>query len=248
MAKYKLELNKKISAIISGFLTSKSNDTEQSPWVSEKEIQNDSPQQSASKQPLSSSLLPQQAANPSTGKVSKQPPAAGSAVKTSGQISQGQNNKQIKNKLSTAKNGVDPNKNKKMAIVMAVLLLVFIFVFVRAAKPLSPATASAGNLANANVGKGTEITEKNIKWRTPEVYPSTLRDPMQPDSSSAGQGYSGNLIVKGIMYSNDRSSAVISDRIVHQGEKVSGATVVKINKNNVELEMNDKTWTQEVQR
>jgi hypothetical protein len=250
MAKYKLELNKKISAIISGFLTSKNNDTEQLPLASEKEIQNNiAPQQPVPKQSLSPSLSPQQAANPSAGTViSKQPTAAGSVVKTSGQISQGQNSKQIKNKLSTAKSGIDSNKNKKMAIVMAVLLLVFIFVFVWATKSLSPPTADAHSSANANVGKGAEITGKNINWRVPDVYPSTLRDPMQPDSSSAGQGYSGDLIVKGIMYSTDRPSAVISDRIVHQGDKVSGATIVTINKNNVEFEMNDKKWTQEVQR
>ena len=250
MAKYKSELNKKISAIISGFLISRNNDTEQLPLVPEKEIQNNiSPQQPVPKQPLSPSLSPQQAANPSAGAViSKQPPAAGSAVKTSGRISQSQNSKQIKNKLSPAKSGVDSNKNKKMAILMGVLLFVLIFVIVRATKQFSPKTADARNSADANVGRGAGIAEKNINWRIPEVYPSTLRDPMQLNSSPAGQEDSGNLIVKGIMCSEDRPSAVIDDKIVHQGDKVSGATVVKINKNNVEFEMDGKKWTQEVKR
>jgi hypothetical protein len=255
MAKYKSELNKKISAIISGFLISRNNDTEQSPSISEKEIQNNlSPQQSVPKQPLSPSLSPQQAANPSAGAVvSKQPPAAGSAVKSSGQISQGQRGKQIKNKLSSAKSGVDSNKNKKMAIVMGVLLLVFIFVIVRTTKQLSPNTATASNSAKANVGRGTGIAEKNINWQMPEVYPSTLRDPMQLNLLPAGQEDSNSSsrslpIVKGIMCSVDRPSAVIDDKIVHQGEKVSGATVVKINKNSVEFEMDGKKWTQEVKQ
>ena len=252
MAKYKSELSKKISSIISGFLISRNSDTEQS--SSEKEVQNDiSPQQPVLQQTLSPSLSPQQTNNLSAGAVvSKQPPITGSAVKTSGRISQSQNSKQIKNKLSPAKSGVDSNKNKKMAIVMGILLFVFIFVIVRATKQLSPNTATASYSANANVGKGAGIAEKNINWQMPEVYPSTLRDPMQLYLSPAGQEDSNSssvsLIVKGIMCSVDRPSAVIDDKIAHQGDKVSGATIVKINKNNVEFEMDGKKWTQEVQR
>jgi hypothetical protein len=35
--------------------------------------------------------------------------------------------------------------------------------------------------------------------------------------------------------------------IVHVGSKVAGATVTKINKDDVEFEINGKKWTQKVQ-
>jgi type II secretory pathway component PulC len=70
-----------------------------------------------------------------------------------------------------------------------------------------------------------------------------------PVKIETDQAESGNLIklsVKSILYSEDGSSAVIDNRIVHEGERVRGAKVMKINKDTVEFEMNGKTWTQEV--
>ncbi|GAI39939.1 unnamed protein product, partial [marine sediment metagenome] len=60
-------------------------------------------------------------------------------------------------------------------------------------------------------------------------------------------GTSG-LIVKGIVYNEDNSSAVIGVQIVHEGDKVSGVTIIKINEKSVDFEMNGKRWTQKVQR
>jgi hypothetical protein len=172
------------------------------------------------------------------------------------------NFKQIKDKLFPAKTGINANKaaaspfaaksesdsrNKKMAILMSVLIVVFIFIIVRVIKT-SPGSANAQVSAKANGKNSAGVGEKKIKWEIPDVYPKTLRDPMQAKSPVAGQEGSGNLIIKGIMYSKDRPSAVINDQIVHQGNKILGAVVVKINKNNVEFEMDGKNWTQEVQR
>ncbi len=172
------------------------------------------------------------------------------------------NFEQIKNKLFPAKTGIDAdkaaaapfaaksesdNRNKKMAILMAILIVIFIFVIVRTIKS-SPGSANAQVSANANVKGSAGAGEKKIKWQLPDVYPKTLRDPMQTNAPIAGQEGSGNLIVKGIMYSKDRPSAVINDQIVHQGNKILGAVVVKINRKNVEFEMDGKNWTQEVQR
>jgi hypothetical protein len=72
---------------------------------------------------------------------------------------------------------------------------------------------------------------------------------MQFGSVTVGQAEAGGLIaVKGIVYSKDNPSAVIGSQIVHEGDKVSGATIVKINEKSVDFEMNGKKWTQKVQR
>jgi len=56
-----------------------------------------------------------------------------------------------------------------------------------------------------------------------------------------------NLSVKGIVYDKDKPAAIIGTQIVHEGDRISGATVVKITKNSVEFEMNGKKWTQNIQ-
>jgi type II secretory pathway component PulC len=66
-------------------------------------------------------------------------------------------------------------------------------------------------------------------------------------ATTVDQDEPGGLIVKGIVYSEDSSFAIIGTEIVHEGGTVSGATVVKINPDSVEFEMNGKRWTQKVQ-
>jgi hypothetical protein len=55
------------------------------------------------------------------------------------------------------------------------------------------------------------------------------------------------LVVKGIIYNERNPSALVGTDIVHEGDKISGITVVKITQNSVEFEMNGKKWTQHVQ-
>lgn len=55
------------------------------------------------------------------------------------------------------------------------------------------------------------------------------------------------LTVMGIVYNQDRPSAIIGSAIAHQGDKVSGATVVKISRDSIEFEANGVTWMQRVQ-
>lgn len=56
------------------------------------------------------------------------------------------------------------------------------------------------------------------------------------------------LVVKGIAYSKSNASALIGGEVVHEGDTVSGAQVVKITRDTVEFEMNGTTWTQGVSR
>jgi hypothetical protein len=57
-----------------------------------------------------------------------------------------------------------------------------------------------------------------------------------------------SLIVTGIIYSDNNPSAVVSKKIVHEGDTVSGATIIKINRAAVEFEKNGVKWTQAVQQ
>ncbi len=137
-------------------------------------------------------------------------------------------------------------RSKKMLMIMPVLLIVFIFAVSRAFK--SPASCSA-TVVNS-VGGANEQTNFNgkVNWPVPDLLPENLRDPTQANCSSSNTDNSGDIIVKGIMYSIDKPAAVINEKIMHQGEEIAGVKIVKINQGNIEFEKDGKRWTQEVQR
>jgi len=151
----------------------------------------------------------------------------------------------ISNKLFTPKPGVDVKKQKMMAVVIPVLFIVMIFVFSKILRSPSRGVAKPelNGLSNA-----TAAVDKRQQWQIPELYPESLRDPMQFNAVDAASITRGLVVVRGIVYSEDNPSAVVSNEIVHEGDEIAGATVVKINKNSVEFEMNGKTWTQKVER
>lgn len=57
----------------------------------------------------------------------------------------------------------------------------------------------------------------------------------------------GNLIVKGILYNEDNPSAIVNNQIVYEGDKISGAAIIKINRGSVEFEVK-KRWPIKSQR
>ena len=155
---------------------------------------------------------------------------------------------QVKNKLFEARPGVDPTRQKVMVVLVPALAIVLIVALFYVLND-GPGSAAAGeteqSLANTNAG--------GIKWEIPEPYPMTLRDPMQIASLSTTQTeeqkpQTGQIVVKSILYSQGNPSAVVGSEIVHQGDIVLGATVVKIDENTVEFEKDGKRWTQEVLR
>jgi cation transport ATPase len=54
-------------------------------------------------------------------------------------------------------------------------------------------------------------------------------------------------VVNGILYSEDKPSAVVGDQIIHEGDILRYFNVVRIYKDKVEFEKNDKRWTQSIE-
>ena len=151
---------------------------------------------------------------------------------------------QIKNKLLAPKAGVGAHRQKAMVILVPVLFIIMIFVFTRVFSTPSRVTAQPAGSGPM----GAVASPKDIDWQIPEPYPTTLRDPMQIGSTGTTAVQTSELVVKGIVYSEDNPSAVVGNEIVHEGEEVMGAIVVKINSDSVVFKMNDKEWTQKVER
>jgi predicted small secreted protein len=80
---------------------------------------------------------------------------------------------------------------------------------------------------------------------TQRIEPRILGTP-EPGAHSSQQR--PRLVVKGIVYSERNPSALVGKDIVHEGDTISGAQVVKIRSDSVEFSFNGTTWRQSVSR
>jgi hypothetical protein len=148
-----------------------------------------------------------------------------------------------------SKKTLDP-KQKKAMILVGVLsvALVAVVLFVLGSNPSSAKAASknAGSSDSSVAGSKSCSTEN---WKKPEIYPLSLRDPMKPSSNgSTGDGQNGEMTVRGIVFSNNKPSAIIANQIVSEGDVILGVTIIKIGKDFVAFEKKGKRWQQQVRQ
>jgi len=249
VAKHNAGLHKEVSAIFGGVPVPKDSGAQQpSPGPGPRHtgsVPSKSPIPGSQISPMPKPQRPTQ--SPPKAALPKQP-KADAAIKTARQIAWQQTWQRVKDKLFASKSGLSTTRQKAMVVLVPVLSIALIFVLSRVLGTPSPRTTRAVSFGPTNAVV-TSVHE--IDWQIPAPYPTTLRDPMQVASATTttttAQIEPGGLIVKGIVYSEDDPSAVIGTKIVHEGDEVSGVTVVKINKDNVEFKMNDRRWTQKVQ-
>lgn len=254
--KNKAGLHKKISSIFEGVPIPQSNGAQQSSSVPRPESSEHTPPKPPAEGPQPPQIKASTKADqpvPSGPKVAPvQKPKSETAIKTAGPTSWDK----IKNKFFSGEGGVDTRRQKVMAILVPILFIALIFVLLRvfrtpSRKKTKPQEVTPTKTVAKSPGK--------IDWQIPAPYPTTLRDPMRTSPAvifQAGQTGTGQIEtkdivkqpIKGILHSEDNPSAIIGTRIVHEGETISGATIVKINKDSVEFEMNGKRWVQEVER
>lgn len=157
---------------------------------------------------------------------------------------------QIRARVLAPKPGVDPRRQKIVAVLVPVLFVAFIVVFIK----VLPGLKGSGPVGVEPTGViAAAASRSEVSWQVPELYPQTLRDPMQFGSvtqqtqEDGQEGTVGQLVVTGILHSEDHPAALIGTHIVYEGETIAGATVVKINLDSVEFEMDGKRWTERVQ-
>jgi len=166
---------------------------------------------------------------------------------------------QIKDKLFTPKPGVSPTKQKAMVIMVPILAIIMIFAFRQVLSKAPQKTKGTETddtpVVTANTNSGNEID-----WQIPEPITIIARDPIQlPDESNTQNGEEnvvlngaantqnqGIIMIRDIVYSKDKPSAVIGSRIVYVGDKINDSTVIKIDRDSVEFEKDGKRWEQNV--
>ena len=239
MSKRRAGLHKEVSSIFDGVPMPKGNGVQQPPDVPTAEH----PEYGAPSHLTSTMPKPQEPTKLPPKAAAPKRPKADTAIKTARQIPWRKTWQQIKKKLFAVKPGVNAGRQKTMAILVPVLFIILIFVFIRVFGTPSRAKATPVGLGPTSA----VVASNKIDWQIPALYPATLRDPMRFGSVTTAETGTGRLIVKGIVYSEDKPAVVIGTEIVREGDKVLGVTIVKINKNSVEFEMNGKKWTQKVQ-
>ncbi len=105
----------------------------------------------------------------------------------------------------------------------------------------------------APVGAQTLPVGMKTQWKKPDLIGPIANDPMHIDlpaqpvrkvETSEKPPEEPEYRVAGIVYSTEQPSSVIIDgRILHEGDTIHGATVIKIAQNDVNLRRGDKTWT-----
>jgi hypothetical protein len=63
-------------------------------------------------------------------------------------------------------------------------------------------------------------------------------------NETADKPVQGAIIVRDIVYSKDKPSAVIGSTIVYEGDTIYDATIIKINRDSIEFEQDGKRWQQ----
>ncbi len=181
--------------------------------------------------------------------ISKKVSKKRSAVKVGSESSW----KQITNKLFASKGGVSSTKQKATVLMMPVLFIVLLIIMFKGGVfGTSARKTEAGEENNASSVAVASLNDK-IDWELPVPYSTKLRDPMSLapvviNQTGTQTEPTVKLIVKSILYSEDKSSAVIGNRILHEGDQIQNVNIIKINRDNVEFEMNGNKWAQKVQR
>ena len=138
-----------------------------------------------------------------------------------------------------------------MALI-PVLAILMVFVLKHPLGAHATVTVAGEQQKEATPAAATDI---QIAWEIPSVYEAGGRDPMQtmpaPTVAVEGTGATGqptappvDLVVTGILHSEDRPAAIVDTQVVHEGEKISGATVEKIEKDGIQFERNGRRWKQ----
>jgi hypothetical protein len=146
-----------------------------------------------------------------------------------------------------------------MVIIIPVLAIIMIFAF-RQVLSKSPRKTKGTETDETSVVVSNADSSDEIEWEIPEPIELMTRDPIQLSGESNTQNANqdteqngaanmenqGVIIIKDIVYSHDKPSAVIGSQIVYVGDKINGATVVRIDRDSVEFEKDGERWEQNV--
>jgi len=149
--------------------------------------------------------------------------------------------------------------NGRQKVMMALIPVLGIALVLAIKNPLKVSPVTPVQNAQTIEAAPPVVANVEIAWEIPPLYQPGVRDPMklpEPPVAAAPEAVEEpevapkqtriELVVSGILYSQDRPAAIVDTQLVHEGQQISGATVKKIEKDSVEFEWKGKTWKQTV--
>jgi hypothetical protein len=146
--------------------------------------------------------------------------------------------------------------NRRQRLMTALIPVLVIAIIALVKKPLGMhPTAKAASAPPSPIVRPVS-PDVEIAWEIPGLYEPGGRDPMQLTPPPATMAVNSeettahaaeppvDLIVTGVLYSEDRPSAIINTQVVREGQQVSGTTVNKIDRDGVQFERNGRKWKQ----
>jgi len=161
--------------------------------------------------------------------------------------------------------GAGNRRNKVMVVLSFFLAVLLVFLLMNAFDfhfrgPQTSSAETGGEVLSATAV--VAAVPQPVCWEKPELVPERLRNPMYPTSAKSVPGaepgdpsYSETpdisripeFAIKGIVYSEEKASAVIGEDIMHEGDTLQGVTILEIARTYIEFEMNGHRWKQTVQ-
>jgi hypothetical protein len=86
-----------------------------------------------------------------------------------------------------------------------------------------------------------------IDWPAPPVYAANIADPMASGSEPHAEAETGEIVVRGIVYTEKLPLAIIDEEYYGEGDTIRGATIIKIEPDSVVFEKDGERRTQKVQ-
>jgi len=153
-----------------------------------------------------------------------------------------------KDKIYATKTGVSATR-QKAAITLLLLFSTALVIVLLRPYYTSSKNVTSGNTHRTDAGI-SNLAKVEINWPVPPVYSANTRDPMILGKAPTPVIESpDDVVVRGIVVSEDRKYAVIGTHYLQEGGIVPGTNikVKKINPSNVEFEEDGETWTQKVE-
>lgn len=125
------------------------------------------------------------------------------------------------------------------------------FVQISAASPAQSLAAALSRIAKRKNDILAEMEWQTVKLKRQKNYALTAGlaqlEKRQKEISLATEPDTTHGVITGIIYSDDDPVAIIDGTIVRDNGEIHGVKIVKIHKDSVEFDRNNKTWTQHVQ-
>jgi hypothetical protein len=153
-----------------------------------------------------------------------------------------------KEKTFAPKSGVSSSRQKASITLLLFFSTALVIVLTRQYL-IPPGNPNPPKIPSGASSERSTSAEIKVAWPLPPVYSEDLRDPMILGKTPPPPPSPRDVVVRGIVVSEDRKYAVIGTNYLQEGGIVPGTNikVKKINPNSVEFEEDGKVWTQKVE-